>query len=139
MKLRTFAFCVFVLALAVTAFAADNAQHMKPGKWSISIQMDMPNMPMKMPPMTVERCVTQEQADHPEPPKGKNEDDCKISDYKLEGQTLTWTMKCEKQKMTGTGKMTFAPESYEGESQMTVGDMQMTQKFNGKYLGACDK
>ncbi len=138
MKLRTLALFTLVLALAAPVFAADASSPMKPGKWEITITMDMPNMPMKMPPMTFTRCITKEQADHPEPPKAKS-DDCQISDYKLDGNTVTWSVKCEKQKTTGTGRMTFSSDSYDGETHMKVGDMEMTQKFTGKYLGACDE
>jgi hypothetical protein len=133
MKLRTLALCALVLALALPAFAAG----MKAGKWQITIQMDMPGMPMKMPPINLTRCVTQAEADKPEPPKAKKDDDCAISDYNLTGNTATWKVECKKQNMTGTGKMTFSADSYEGENQFKMGDMAMTQKFTGKYLGAC--
>ncbi|MGZ8796081.1 MAG: hypothetical protein ACXW2F_01955, partial [Thermoanaerobaculia bacterium] len=65
MKLRTLALCALALALALPTFASP----MKAGKWQITIQMEMPNMPMKMPPMTVTKCVTQAEAERPEPPK----------------------------------------------------------------------
>ena len=137
MKLRTLALCVFGLALAAPTFADDAKSTMKPGNWSITIQMDMPGM--AMPPMTFTRCITQEQASHPEPPSDNSVEGCKISDYKLEGNTLTWKMKCEKQGVTGEGRITFSPESYTGEGHMKAGDADMTQKFSGKYLGACEK
>ena len=134
MKLRILALCTVVLALAATTFAADGRSPMKPGKWSITIQMDMPGM--AMPPMTFTRCVMQEQAERPAPP---NTDDCKLSDYKLDGNTVTWSMKCEKQNMTGEGKITYNGDSYDGQGHMKVGDMDVTQKYSGKYLGDCDK
>lgn len=137
MKRRTFVLSIVVFALAVTTFAADSESHMKPGNWSITIQMDMPGM--AMPPMTFTRCITQEESEHPQPPADKNAGDCKVSDSKLEGNTLTWKMNCEKQGMTGDGKITFSPESYTGEGHIKAGDVDMTQKFSGQYLGACEK
>jgi hypothetical protein len=135
MKMRTLALCALAFALALPTFASP----MKAGKWQITIQMDMPNMPMKMPPMTMTRCVTQAEADKPEPPKAKKDDDCAISDYKLTGNTATWKVECKKQNMTGTGQMTFSADSYEGVNQFKMNDVEMTQKFTGKYLGACDE
>ena len=138
MKLRNFALCVLVLAIAVPTFAAEAKPPMKAGKWQITITMDMPGMPMKMPPMVMTKCVTKEEAERPEPPKPKKGDDCTVSDYKLDGNTVTWTMKCEKQNMTGEGKITFSSDSYDGEAHMKMSDMDITQKFAGKYLGECD-
>ena len=137
MKLRTLALGICVLTLAATTFADDASSTMKPGNWSITVQMDMPGM--AMPPVTVTRCITKEEAEHPQPPADKSAGDCKISDYKLEGNTLTWTMKCDKQDVTGEGKITFSPESYTGEGHMKASGVDVAQKFTGKYLGACEK
>jgi hypothetical protein len=139
MKLRSLALCSLVVALALAAFAADNKSPMKPGKWQITIQMDMPNMPMKMPPMTVTQCITKEQAENPQPPKTKKDDDCKISNYKLDGSTVTWSIDCPKQNMTGDGKITFSGDTYDGVTNLKKADMAITQKFSGKYLGPCDE
>jgi Protein of unknown function (DUF3617) len=138
MRLRSFTLCTIVLAIATTMFAADAKSPMKPGKWQITITMDMPGMPMKMPPMTFVNCVTKEQAENPQPPKTKQNDDCKVSDYKMDGNVVTWSMKCEKQNMTGEGRITFSSDSYEGESHMKMSDMEVSQKYAGKYLGECD-
>ena len=140
MNLRTAALSILVLALTTPAFAADKSP-MKPGKWEITMQMDMPGMPMKMPPMKVTNCVTKEQAENPEPPKAKNGDDCKISDYKRDGNTVSWSMECKKQNMKGEGSITFSDngESYEGIAHLKMGDMDMSQKYSGKYVGECDK
>lgn len=137
MKVRTLLLCAVVLAAALPTFAADSP--MKPGKWQVTIQSDIPNMPFKMPPITMTTCITPEQAANPEPPKDKKNSDCKISDYKLDGNTVTWKMNCEKQQMSGTGKITYSAESYEGVMKMQMGDTEMTQKYTGKLLGACDK
>ena len=139
MKLRTLALAIVVLALALPTFAADAKSPMKPGKWQITMTMDMPNMPMKMPPMTFTNCITKEQAENPQPPKQKDQD-CKVDNYKLDGNTVTWTVSCTgKQKMTGEGKMTFNADTYEGTTHMKMQDMEMTQHFDGKYVGECDK
>ncbi len=138
MRLRTLALCTLVLALTTPLLAAEARSPMKAGKWQITITMDMPNIPMKLPPVTITKCVTEEQAERPEPPKGSKGDDCKISDYNLSGNTVTWKVVCEKENTTGEGKITFSSESYDGEAHMKMGEIEMTQKFAGKYLGACD-
>ena len=137
MKLRLLTLCALVLALAVPSFA-EGKSPMKPGKWQITIQMDMPNMPIKMPPMTVTQCITKEQPENPQPPKSKRDADCKVADYKLDGDTVTWSIDCPKQQMTGDGKITFSGDTYDGVTHLKKGDSVITQKYSGKYLGACD-
>ena len=46
-----------MLAVAGSAFAA-NPQ--KPGKWNVKMQMEIPGMPFKMPPINVDVCLTEE-------------------------------------------------------------------------------
>jgi len=136
MKVRTFALAVAVLALSLPAFAAKSP--MKPGKWQTTVTMEMPGMPA-MQPMTFTNCVTKEQAENPQPPKGKDEN-CTVTDYKLDGSTVTWSIKCSgKMEATGEGKMTFSGDTYDGTTHMKMNDMEMTQHFTGKYLGDCDK
>ena len=140
MKLRRLALCTLVLALAVPAFAAEEKSPMKPGKWQITIQMDMPNMPIKMPSTTITQCITKEQAENPQPPKSKRDNDCKVADYKIDGNTVTWSIDCPKQNMTGDGKITFSEDTYDGVTNLKKDDtVVMTQKYSGKYLGACDE
>lgn len=139
MKVRTLLLCAVVLALTLPMFAADAKSPMKAGKWQTTMQTEMPNMPFKIPAITINSCVTKEQAEKPEPPKGKKNDDCKMTDYKMDGSTVTWTVVCEKQKTTGTGRITYSAESYQGEMKMQMGETEMTTKYTGKYLGECDK
>ena len=134
MKVRTILLLVVVCALAAPTFAGP----MKAGKYQITVQMQMAGMDAKMPPMTIEKCVTQEEADNPQPPKIKNSDDCKVSDYKLDGKTMTWKVACEKMKATGEGKMTFDGDGWTGESHIKMQDHEMTQTMSGKRVGDCE-
>ena len=139
MKLRTLALAILVLALALPTFAADAKSPMKPGKWQVTMKMEMAGMPAAMPPTTFTNCVTKEEAENPQPPK-RNDQNCEVTNYKLDGSTVTWSIKCTgKVEATGEGKMTFKDDAYEGTTHMKVNDMEMTQHFTGKYLGECDK
>ena len=59
----------YVLAalLALTAVLPARAAHspQKPGKWKVTMEMEMTGMPMKMPPMSFEICLTEEDLKDP--------------------------------------------------------------------------
>jgi uncharacterized protein DUF3617 len=133
MRARNIAVFTVAAALSLPVFAGP----MKAGKWQIVMETKMAGMDMKMPPMTFEKCVTPEEAEKPQPPKMRN-DDCKIEDYKLEGNTVTYKVKCEKAGTTGEGKITYGAEAYEGEVHMNMKGQEMTMKHSGKRIGDCD-
>jgi len=127
-----------MLALPLVATAASPQ---KPGRWQNSVEMEMAGMPMKMPPVVTNVCVTKEDLENPEKALPKAGDSgCTVSDYKIEGNTVTWSMKCagEQGSMSGKGKITYSAEAYDGSMNMTVADNEIHMTFKGKYLGACD-
>lgn len=138
MKLRNFALVALVCALVVPAYAAPVG---KAGKWQMTMEMDMPGMPMKMPPISFTHCVTKEQAENPESaiPKAQKDSGCKYTDVKVDGSTVSWKVECPKSNMTGTGEVTYSADSYTGKADMKMGDREMHAKYSGKYLGACDE
>jgi hypothetical protein len=140
--MRKFVPYVFAIAVAVVAVApagaADSPQ--KPGKWKVSMQMEIPGMPIKMPPVNFEVCVTEE--DLKDPQKSVPNDpksDCKVGDYAVDGNTVSWTVDCPKQKMKGTGEITYTDDSYSGGMKMTIGEQEMSTKYSGKWLSNCTK
>lgn len=140
---------VSFIVLALIATAALVAQSpMRPGLWEVTMQMPMPNMPaaaqmpeMKLPP----QCITPEQAKDPantlpRGPQGRGarKDDCKVADYKMSGNKATWTMTCTTpDKLTSTGEMTFADDSYTGAMKMVTAQGEMTMRVAGKRVGDC--
>jgi hypothetical protein len=134
----------FLVALAVVVMSSASAQTnpMRAGRWEVTMQMEMPNMPVQMPAMKNTRCVTQQEVDSPNRglPTGpeKNANNCKVSDYKTSGNTVTWAMACTGQPATsGTGEMRFTGDSYEGLMKMSMEGQQMSMKLSGKRLGDC--
>jgi hypothetical protein len=128
-----------VMTLVPFAHAADHPPQ-KPGKWRVTAEMEMPGMPMKMPPITTEVCLTADDVKDPQktvPNDPKNP--CKFGDYKVDGNKVSWTVDCPKQNMTGNGEITFDAESYTGWMKLKVGDQEMSQKYTGKWMGACEK
>jgi hypothetical protein len=128
-----------LLALPMVASAAGP----KAGKWQVTMEMDMPGMPMKMPPQTFTQCITKEQAENPQetlPKASRNQNsDCKLQDYKVDGNKVTWKLECPKEKMTGTGSASYENDAYTATMHMSMPDHEMTMKYAGKRIGDCDK
>ncbi len=125
-----------VLALGVSLFAQGPRLD---GRWEVKMDMQMGNM--TMPTQTITQCVTPQQAADPQkalPPAGRGGrggDDCKVSDYKIEGNKVSWVMTCS--QMSGTGEFVYAGDTYTGAMKMSMLGQEMTMKYTGKRLGDC--
>jgi hypothetical protein len=135
--------CAALVVVTVATVAAQSP--IRPGRWEVIMQMEMPNMPMKMPEMKTTQCVTPEQVKDPAgalptgPQGGRGgNSDCKVSDYKVSGQTVTWKLACTTpQPITGAGEMTFTDNSYAGTVKMTTAQGDVAMKVSGTRLGDC--
>jgi hypothetical protein len=132
-----------VCAIAVTgalALAQAPKSPQKPGKWQVKMETEMPGMPMKVPPITSEVCLTEK--DLSDPQKSVQTDpksSCTVSDYTVKGNTVSWKMDCPKDKTSGTGEMTYTDTTYTGTIKMTIDKQTITQKHSGKWIGTCTK
>ena len=146
MNLRQAVMVIGSLALGVAVFAQGppgpdaQAGPRVDGRWEIKIDMQMPGM--TMPTQTTTQCITPQQAADPQkqiPPSGRggNPTDCKLSDYKTDGNKVTWSMACEKDRMTGKGEFLYAGDTYTGTMSMNMQGQTMTMKYSGKRLGDC--
>jgi hypothetical protein len=127
--------------LAATALAAQGP--MRAGRWEVTMQMQMPSVPVQMPEMKTTQCVTPEQLKDPasalpsaSPNAGAQQ--CKVSDYKTSGNTVTWKVACAPPtSVNGSGEMTFTGDSYAGAMKMTTQQGEMTMKLTGRRVGDC--
>lgn len=113
------------------------------GKWEITVEMEMPGMPMKLPATKVTQCLTKEDLADPgkSAPRGpKDNSNCQTSDYKVDGNKVTWSMECKgKEAMTGTGEIVFAADSYDGWMKIVTAGTEMTMTYSAERLGECTK
>ena len=141
--MRTTSIAAFVVLAGAAAAIAQSP--VRPGRWEVTMQMQMAGSPIQMPEMKSTRCVTPEDAKDPtrslpSGPEGRGgqKSDCKMLDYKVTGNTATWKMVCTSpQAMTSTGQMTFADDSYTGTMKMDSPQGPMTMKLAGKRVGDC--
>ena len=106
--------------------------------------MEMPGAPVALPAMKQTRCITAEQLEDPNTavPGGSPDpnNDCKVSDYQVAGQTVTWKIACTKpNKVTGDGELTVDGDAYTGTMRLAMDEGAMTMKYTGKRLGDCTR
>jgi len=135
-----------LLAAAALAVVVHAQGARRDGQWEVTVEMNMPGMPVAMPPRTITHCVTPADAADPQkavPPQGRgNPNDCKVSDFKADGNKVSWSMKCEgPPPMTGTGEFVYQNDAYTGTVIMNMqgGGGAMTMKYSGKRHGDCAK
>jgi len=112
------------------------AQNMKEGLWQITMTIEMPGMPMQMPPQTYTHCLTKKDM---VPQKGEPNQECRMVKRDIEGDTVTWVMECKTSEGTAVfnGKVTYKGDSFEGIIKMKQSGMEMTQNLKGKWIGEC--
>jgi hypothetical protein len=139
MMARTLAIVAVVAACALPCAAASAVN---PGEWQITSRTEMKGMPMEMPPQTVTftNCVTSERP----VPESDKQKECKLTDVKIEGSTVTWAIACEGKegKMKGAGKISYQGDSMTGEQTMDVAagegmNFTVVMHMTGKRLGPC--
>lgn len=137
---------VYVTAALVAMGAGLWAQSgpRRDGNWEVKVEMQMPGMPMSMPAQTITQCITPQEAANPQsavPPsgRGRGQTDCKVSDFKTEGNTVTWAVSCPGDGVTGTGEFLYTENAYTGTMKMNARGQDMSMKYTGKRLGDCTR
>lgn len=132
------AFCVFGMAVVAQA-------PMREGRWEITMQIQMPDMPMAMPPFKTTQCITGDDLKDPGRvlPKGgpKETGKCEVADYRVAGNKVTWKITCTRgsEAIRGEGELTSTGDAYEGRMKMSMGADELTMKVSGKRVGDCTK
>ena len=144
----------FVAAATIVAtsavLVAQGPGPRRDGNWQVTVEMDMPGMPQKMPPTTMTQCLTKADVEDatkivpPAPGRGGMPSDCKVTDYKTVGNKVSWSMACSgATPMTGETEFVYSGDTYVGTMTMTMEragqPMTMKMKYEGKRLGDCTK
>ncbi|MHB8534107.1 MAG: DUF3617 domain-containing protein [Sulfuricaulis sp.] len=119
------------------------APRMTPGLWEMTVNVEEAGMPPGMiPPTTYRHCYRPEDVKDLRATVPKKNPNCRTSDWKESGNTVTWTMSCEgRGTMTGSGKITYTGDRYRGENKIVmVHDGRktlMTQSYSARRVGDC--
>jgi hypothetical protein len=141
---KTIVSAVVILLAGVSFSYAGAGPSIHEGTWEITSTMEMEGMPAAgAAPMKYAQCLTSKDAvpKNPDTIKG-----CTIKDMKVEGNTVTWTMRCEEQgaAIDASGTVTYSSDTMQGAVKMSLSDpeggkLQMTQRMSGKRIGDCKK
>ena len=125
---------LFALALPAASFAADT---FRDGQWELITTMDMPGMPIEMPPTKIKHCYTKE--DVKDQKKTISTDkNCTVTDLKQTGNKVTWKMKCTgKNAGVFSGETVYKGDTYDSTMKMQSQGQTMNMKFKGKRLADC--
>lgn len=125
---------VVLICLGWVSYASAGSPNMKEGLWEITMTMDMPGMPMKMPPRTWTQCLTKKNCVPQEEDK-----DCKIIKSEVKGDVFTWEIECKTPDgtTTGYGRTVYKGETFEGVIKVKHAGMEVTQNLKGKWIGNC--
>jgi hypothetical protein len=132
-----------LFAVLAAASLPAMAQGMQPGQWQFTTTMTSPIM--QQPQIgNVSKCVSKADADDPAGfLGGDNAAGCAIARGASAPGSYSWTIACEKQGVTGSGKATYDLTKIESEIRMTVTmkeggqKIDMTNRTQGRYLGPC--
>jgi hypothetical protein len=131
---KTIVTLLSILLLPAISYAG-NA--MREGLWEISSRVEMPGMPMKIPPTVMKHCYSKEDVKDQKTTIARDKN-CSVTDLKTSGNKVTWTMKCTgPNAATMTGETVFGSDSYASVMHMKAEGHNMTTKVKGKRLGAC--
>ncbi len=128
---------IALLSALVIPVACNAAETMRDGYWELTTTMEMPGMPMKMPPTTIKHCYTKEDVKDQKKAISTNKD-CTVVDFKESGNKITWKMKCTGQSAgESSGVTVFNGNSYESTMKMQTQGQSMDMTVKAKRLGTC--
>ena len=125
----------FGVVIFNSAIYAGSELDMQEGQWEITSTVKMQGM--TIPPMTYSQCITKDNAvpqnNSPE------QEDCKVSDLKTVGDTVSWMVTCSGQagNMQSKGRITYHGDRFEGEMTTEHMGMVMVTEMQGKRTGPC--
>lgn len=109
------------------------------GLWEITSKMEIPGMPVPMPPITYRQCMTNQNA---VPNQSQPGQECRMENVKTKGNTVSWDMICETQQgeMKSSGKITYKGDRFNGVVMTDIpGQGQMKITMTGRRIGKCNK
>ncbi|MBW2607032.1 MAG: DUF3617 family protein [Deltaproteobacteria bacterium] len=132
-------FCLILGMLFVFVSVSFAGSLLKEGLWEITSKMEIPGMPVPMPPITFKQCMTNQ---NPVPNQSQSGQECRMKNIKTKGNTVSWDMVCDSQQgeMKSSGKITYKGDRFNGVVLTDIpGQGQMKMTMTGRRIGKCKK
>ena len=134
----------FIITMFITIFfifvsVSSAGSLLKEGLYEITSKMEIPGMPVPMPPITFKQCMTNQ---NPVPNQSQSGQECRIKNLKTKGNTVSWDMICDSQqgKMKSSGKVTYKGDRFNGVVMTDIPEQgQMKMTMTGRRIGKCNK
>lgn len=140
MKIKTLT-ALSALALGLTAGTGALAQTQEGNLYRVTVKVELVGLPMQLPEQTHEVCGPK---DHSSEKMVPHDENCSITEFKVEGNTSRYTMVCTgATEMTAKGEFEqLGGDAYRGSMHMVGSSqgqsMEMNMRFEGKRIGACE-
>ncbi len=141
MLTRMFILLFVIFMFLFSSISCEKGPNMKEGLWEITMTMEIPGMQMQMSPQTYTHCLTKKDM---VPQKEEPVQECKMIKHNVKGDTVTWVIECKTPEGTAVsnGDITYRGDTFDGIVEVSMprgsgGDMEMTQKMSGKWIGQC--
>ena len=120
------------LLLPIAALAAG----MQPGNYEFTTRMEMPGMPVAMPPMTAQHCLKAEDIAKNEQYRTDRSEDCELKNLKQSGGRTTFDLAC-KDGTTARAEYNVTDTGMTGKTVMTREGQTITMNIAAKRVGDC--
>ena len=130
-------FCLLLCGAGMSPAPAAGQVDMQDGEWEITTRVEMPGMPVQIPPMTVTQCITQKDLI---PPSEQPDSECSVTHNQISGNTVTWSIDCKGEggNTRGDGRITYHGDRFEGSMKISMPEgISMTNQMSGKRIGPC--
>ena len=130
--------CSLLLSSAVIA---SDTISIEPGMWEMTSKMTSPMTPQPRV-QTTQECMT-DSTIGPQDLTPEDGGDCTITDSKVSGNSMSWSMSCNTPGGTMTGGGNFTSEGSSGHGNMKMNmnfegqSFDMNMAWEGKRLGPC--
>ncbi len=121
--------CVLTSAGPVSAAGPKGAE------WEIKTTIEMPGMPVAIPPTITRQCIE----DKAVPYQSKGDEKCETIYNHVSGNTLSWQVVCSNggRRMEMTGETTYTGNTMDSKVKVKSPQGDMSMRMTGKKLGAC--
>ena len=130
---------LMIAAGLLFALPAHAAPDIAEGEWEFTSEMNMPGMPMKMPPQVFRSCMNQNDPVPRGANRGPGDQSCKTTHQFVSANTATWTVRCEHGGSVSEtkGKGTYSGSTMEATQTTAMQGQTMTMKMTGRRVGPC--